>query len=258
MSAPGGPTHYDVLGVAKDASPDEIKRQYRRLSRIVHSDTGGDDALFRLIQSAYDVLKNPDARRAYDRGLDGPAEGAPAGGGRDDQPPGHEGFGPAPKPTPPRSEWERATWEWWAQERQAEERQAQERQAQERQAQERQAQERQAWERAAREREAWERHSHEQGPRERQARMPRAGTLPGTDGGATTALVFSVLGFLCGVTFPVGFVMGLRARIRIADSNGTMKGAGRATAATIIGGIGTAAWLVAFAVGYLFDVVGLS
>lgn len=99
MSTPSGPTYYDVLGVDKDASAAEIKRQYRRLSTIAHSDRGGDDNLFRLIKNAYDVLADVDARRAYDRDLDRPATRAPAGG-RSEQPPGRQGFGPE-APTPP-------------------------------------------------------------------------------------------------------------------------------------------------------------
>ena len=240
MSAPGGPTHYDVLGVAKDAPPDEIKRQYRRLSKIVHSDSGGDDALFRLIQSAYDVLTDPDARVAYDRDLDRPADSTPSGGGRDEQPPGHEGFGPPPTSPPPRPAGERA---------------AQERQAAERQAWERQAAERQAAERATREREAWDRQFREPGGREGQARVGGAGTGPRPDRGANKALLFAALGLLWGVTFPVGLVMGLRARDRIAKSNGTLTGSGRATAATIIGGLGTAGWLFLYAVGLLVDLL---
>lgn len=100
MSVPVGPTHYDVLGVAKDASPDAIRRQYKRLATIAHADKGGDDALFRLIRNAYDVLADADARRAYNRDLDVPVRKAPSDRGQEEPSPGCEGFGP-PRTTPP-------------------------------------------------------------------------------------------------------------------------------------------------------------
>ena len=58
--------HYEVLGVAKTASPDEIKRAYRKLASQHHPDKGGDTARFQEIQTAYDTLSNPDKRAAYD------------------------------------------------------------------------------------------------------------------------------------------------------------------------------------------------
>lgn len=248
MSTPGGPSHYDVLGVAKDASPEEIKRQYKRLSKIVHSDAGGDDALFRLIQGAYEILSDADARRAYDRDLERPGGAVPPGGGQEARPPGHEGFGPAPTTAPPTPAWERA-----AAERAAAERAAAERQAWERQVQDRRAWERQSWERAARERGDWAGQFREPGTREGDTGVRRAGAGGRADGGATTALLVSASGFLCGITFPVGLVMGLRARGRIANSNGLLTGSGRALAAAALGGLGTAGWVVVFAVERLIE-----
>ena len=58
--------HYATLGVAKTASPDEIKRAYRRLASQHHPDKGGDTAQFQAIQSAYEVLSDPARRAEYD------------------------------------------------------------------------------------------------------------------------------------------------------------------------------------------------
>jgi len=58
--------HYATLGVAKNASQDEIKRAFRKLASQHHPDKGGDTAKFQAIQSAYDTLGNPEKRAAYD------------------------------------------------------------------------------------------------------------------------------------------------------------------------------------------------
>ena len=58
--------HYATLGVSKDASPDEIKKAFRKLASQHHPDKGGDTAKFQEIQSAYDTLGDPDKRAAYD------------------------------------------------------------------------------------------------------------------------------------------------------------------------------------------------
>ena len=59
-------TLYDTLGVAKGASADEIKKAYRKLAREHHPDQGGDESRFKEIQGAYDVLSDPEKRKAYD------------------------------------------------------------------------------------------------------------------------------------------------------------------------------------------------
>jgi molecular chaperone DnaJ len=60
-------TPYDTLGVPKNASADEIKKAYRKLAREHHPDaSGGDEARFKEIQGAYDVLSDPEKRQQYD------------------------------------------------------------------------------------------------------------------------------------------------------------------------------------------------
>jgi len=58
---------YEILGVGRDASEDEIKRAYRRRARDLHPDAGGDEEQFKELTTAYEVLKNPQAKANYDR-----------------------------------------------------------------------------------------------------------------------------------------------------------------------------------------------
>lgn len=58
--------HYATLGVNKNATPDEIKKAYRKLASQHHPDKGGDTTKFQEIQTAYDTLSDPDKRAMYD------------------------------------------------------------------------------------------------------------------------------------------------------------------------------------------------
>ena len=69
---------YELLGVARDADADTIKKAYRKLARQLHPDVNPDPASqerFKQISAAYEVLSDPQKRAAFDRG------GDPFGGG---------------------------------------------------------------------------------------------------------------------------------------------------------------------------------
>ena len=74
--------YYDVLGVKRDASDDEIKKAYRKLARQYHPDRNPGDkqaeANFKEVQEAYDVLSDKARRERYDRyGFAGAEAGMP-------------------------------------------------------------------------------------------------------------------------------------------------------------------------------------
>lgn len=61
--------YYKILGVARDATPDQIKRAYRKLARKYHPDVSKEpdaEARFKEINEAQEVLKDPEKRTAYD------------------------------------------------------------------------------------------------------------------------------------------------------------------------------------------------
>ena len=62
--------YYAVMGVARDATQDEIKRAYRKLARKFHPDVSkaaDAEARFKELGEAYEVLKDPEKRAAYDQ-----------------------------------------------------------------------------------------------------------------------------------------------------------------------------------------------
>lgn len=73
--------YYQVLGVPKTATADEIKRAYRKLAAVHHPDRGGDTAKFQDIQAAYDVLGDEGRKAQYDAFGNAPRDGSQAGPG---------------------------------------------------------------------------------------------------------------------------------------------------------------------------------
>lgn len=62
--------YYKIMGLSRDATQDDIKRAYRRLARKYHPDVSQEaeaEARFKEIGEAYEVLKDPERRAAYDR-----------------------------------------------------------------------------------------------------------------------------------------------------------------------------------------------
>ncbi|MCH6548909.1 MAG: molecular chaperone DnaJ [Proteobacteria bacterium] len=77
--------YYEVLGIKKNASSDEIKKSYRRLAMKHHPDRNTEDSdaegKFKEVKEAYEVLSDSDKRAAYDQfGHDGVRGGPPGGG----------------------------------------------------------------------------------------------------------------------------------------------------------------------------------
>ncbi len=61
------PDYYKTLGVARTASTAEIKKAFRKLARTHHPDAGGDEAKFKEINEAYEVLSDEKKRKLYDQ-----------------------------------------------------------------------------------------------------------------------------------------------------------------------------------------------
>ena len=61
------PDYYKTLGVPRTASTDEIKKAFRKLARTHHPDAGGDEAKFKELNEAYEVLSDDKKRKLYDQ-----------------------------------------------------------------------------------------------------------------------------------------------------------------------------------------------
>ena len=73
--------YYKVLGVSSGASKDEIRKAYRKLSKELHPDSGGDEERFKEVSAAYDVLGDEAKRKEYDEVRRLGPMGNPFGGG---------------------------------------------------------------------------------------------------------------------------------------------------------------------------------
>lgn len=67
--------YYELLDLSPSASGPEIRAAYHRVARLAHPDVGGTAGMFRLLSSAYETLRDPAARTAYDALLAGDASG---------------------------------------------------------------------------------------------------------------------------------------------------------------------------------------
>ncbi len=85
--------YYDILGVSKNASAAELKTAFRKKAHEYHPDKGGDEAKFKEINEAYQVLGNEQKRKQYDQFGSAAFNGGGFGGGQGYGSYGGQGFG---------------------------------------------------------------------------------------------------------------------------------------------------------------------
>ena len=84
--------YYEVLGISKNASEDEVKKAFRKLAVKYHPDKeGGSEEKFKEINEAYEVLKDKQKRQRYDQFGHAGVGGSGGGAGYSGNP--FEGFG---------------------------------------------------------------------------------------------------------------------------------------------------------------------
>jgi DnaJ family protein A protein 2 len=70
---------YKTLGLAEDATTDDVKKAYRSLAKVHHPDKGGDEETFKKIGKAYEILSDPEKRAMYDANGDENLKATPTG-----------------------------------------------------------------------------------------------------------------------------------------------------------------------------------
>ena len=81
---PNTTKYYELLGVDKNATMDQIKKAFRKKAVKEHPDKGGDLKKWQEITAAYDVLADKDKREMYDQGGEEGVQQGRAGGGHGD------------------------------------------------------------------------------------------------------------------------------------------------------------------------------
>jgi curved DNA-binding protein len=88
--------YYSTLGIGKNATDDDIKKAYRKLAMKHHPDRGGDEATFKRISEAYDILSDPQKKQIVDLGGDPKNQGGGNYGNSFNQGPFEFHFGGVP------------------------------------------------------------------------------------------------------------------------------------------------------------------